>query len=57
MIKDEKQYKLTQQLARDFEKSLAAIDKDENRIKTDPDGWRTIRGALNVSGWARLTLY
>ncbi|HIK12338.1 MAG TPA: helix-turn-helix transcriptional regulator [Oscillatoriaceae cyanobacterium M33_DOE_052] len=46
MIKDEKQYKLTQQLVGEFEKSLAAIEKDEHRIKADPDGWEIIRGSL-----------
>jgi len=47
MIKDEKQYKFSQQIARDFEKSIAAMDRDEDRRKNDPDGWELIRGSLN----------
>lgn len=33
MIKDEKQYKFTQELAREFEASIAALERDEVRKK------------------------
>lgn len=46
MIKDEKQYEYTQHLVREFEKSIAAMERDEERKKNDPQGWELIRGAL-----------
>ncbi|MGB6170320.1 MAG: helix-turn-helix transcriptional regulator [Geitlerinemataceae cyanobacterium] len=46
MIKDEKEYKFTQELAIEFEKSLAAIESDETLKTSDPDGQSLIRGAL-----------
>lgn len=46
MIKDENQYKFSQQIASEFEKSIAAMDRDENRKINDPDGWEIIRGSL-----------
>ena len=47
MIKDESQYKFSQQIASEFEKSIAAMDRDEHRRKNDPDGWELLRGSLN----------
>lgn len=46
MIKDEKQYKFTRELAREFEESIAALERDEVRKKNDSDGWELIRGSL-----------
>lgn len=46
MIKDEKEYKFSQQLAVEFEESLGARERDEARIKNDFDGWELIRGSL-----------
>lgn len=46
MIKNEKEYKFTQELAIEFEKSLAAIKRDETLKTSDPDGQSLIRGAL-----------
>lgn len=46
MIKDEKEYKFSQQLAVEFEESLGAIERDEARIKNDFEGWELIRGSL-----------
>lgn len=46
MIKDEKQYKFTQELAREFEASIAALERDEVRKKNDCDGWELIRSSL-----------
>lgn len=46
MIKNEKQYKFTQELVGEFKKSLAAIERDEARKTNDPDGWEIMRGSL-----------
>jgi transcriptional regulator with XRE-family HTH domain len=46
MIKNEKEYKFTQELVGEFEKSLVAIERDEARKKNDPGGWELIRGSL-----------
>lgn len=45
MIKNDQQYKFTQYLAERFEKSIAAMDRDEERKKNDPDGWELLRSA------------
>ncbi len=39
MIKNEKEYKFTQELVGEFKKSLAAIERDKARKTNDPDGW------------------
>jgi hypothetical protein len=39
MIKDEKQYQYTQEWAKKFSQSIAALELDENKKTTDPDGW------------------
>ena len=66
MIKNEKEYKFTQELVGEFEKSIAAIERDEARKKNDPDGWELIRGSLQchldklnteVAEYERLTSY
>lgn len=46
MIKDEKEYIVTQGLIEEFEKSIAAIERDEARKTNDPDGWKMIRSSL-----------
>lgn len=46
MIKDEKQYQYTQEWAKKFEKSIAALELDENKKTTDPDGWELLRASL-----------
>lgn len=46
MIKNEKQYKFTQELVGEFQKSLAAIERDEAKKKKDPDGWELMRNSL-----------
>lgn len=46
MIKNEKQYNFSQELVKKFEKSLAALERDEVRKKDDPDGWELIRDSL-----------
>jgi transcriptional regulator with XRE-family HTH domain len=46
MIKHEKEYQFTQELAREFEKSLAALEEDEIRKKNDPDGWEIMRSSF-----------
>ncbi|MGL5065725.1 MAG: helix-turn-helix domain-containing protein [Microcoleus sp.] len=46
MIKDEKQYEFSQELAREFAESIAALERDEVRKKNDFDGWEVIRGSL-----------
>src|ERR687886_461381 len=46
MIKNEKEYKFTQELIGEFQKSLAAIERDEARKTNDPDGWELMRGSL-----------
>lgn len=46
MIKNEKQYNFFHELVKEFEKSLAALERDEVRKKDDPDGWELIRGSL-----------
>jgi DNA-binding XRE family transcriptional regulator len=46
MIKNEKEYKFTQELAADFEKSLEAIESDESHPIGDSNGQELIRGAL-----------
>lgn len=46
MIKNEKQYKFTQELVGEFKKSIAAIERDEARKTNDPDGWELMRGSL-----------
>ncbi|NEP59105.1 MAG: helix-turn-helix transcriptional regulator [Symploca sp. SIO2G7] len=46
MIKNEKEYKFTQDIIREFEKSLVAIEKDKAKINSDSDGWELIRGSL-----------
>jgi DNA-binding XRE family transcriptional regulator len=46
MIKNEKEYKFTQELVGEFQKSLAAIERDEARKTNDPDGWELMRGSL-----------
>ncbi|HAX77905.1 MAG TPA: DNA-binding protein [Cyanobacteria bacterium UBA11372] len=45
MIKNDQQYKFTQHLAERFQKSIAAMDRDEERKKNDPDGWELLRSA------------
>jgi len=46
MIKNEQEYKFTQDIVREFEKSLAATEENEARRKNDLDGWKLIRGSL-----------
>jgi transcriptional regulator with XRE-family HTH domain len=46
MIKDEKQYKFSQELAVEFEESIVALERDEARKKNDFDGWEIMRGSL-----------
>jgi len=46
MIKDEKEYTVTQELVGEFEKSIAAIERDEARKTNDPDGWEMMRSSL-----------
>ncbi|NET07708.1 MAG: helix-turn-helix transcriptional regulator [Symploca sp. SIO2B6] len=46
MIKNEKEYKFTQELVGEIDKSLASLERDEARKKNDPDGWELIRGSL-----------
>ncbi|MBD2775286.1 helix-turn-helix domain-containing protein [Iningainema tapete] len=52
MIKDEKQYEYSQECVRGFEKSLAALEQEENYKKSDPEGWtlhaRTIQYHLDA---------
>jgi len=46
MIKNEQEYRFTQDIIREFKKSLLAIEGDEAKIHNDPDGWELIRGSL-----------
>lgn len=46
MIKDEKEYKVTQDIIGEFEKSIAAMERDEARKTNDPDGWKLMRSSL-----------
>jgi len=46
MIKNEKEYKFTQELIEKFATSLAAMERDEIRQIKDPEGWELIRGSL-----------
>jgi hypothetical protein len=46
MIKNDQEYKFTQELAAEFEKSLAAIKSDESHPIGDSNGQELIRGAL-----------
>ncbi|MEQ9549750.1 MAG: DNA-binding protein [Coleofasciculus sp. G3-WIS-01] len=46
MIKDEKKYTVTQGLIGEFEKSIAATERDEARKTNDPDGWELMRSSL-----------
>jgi hypothetical protein len=46
MIKDEKQYKFTQEWVKKFSQSIAALELDENKKTTDPDGWELLRASL-----------
>jgi len=46
MIKDEKEYTVTQGLIGEFEKSIVATERDEARKTNDPDGWELIRSSL-----------
>lgn len=46
MIKDEKQYEYTQYLAGEFQKSIAAMEKDEAAKINDPQRWELNRSAL-----------
>jgi DNA-binding XRE family transcriptional regulator len=46
MIKNEKEYKFTQELVGEFDKSIAALERDEVRKKIDPDGLELKRGSL-----------
>lgn len=46
MIKNEKEYKFTQELAAEFEKSLEAIESDESHPIGDSHDRELIRGAL-----------
>jgi transcriptional regulator with XRE-family HTH domain len=46
MIKNEKEYKFTQEIAADFEKSLAAIARDENPSVSNSDRGELTKSAL-----------
>jgi len=46
MIKNEKEYKFTQELIEKFAISIAAMERDEIRRIKDPEGWDLIRGSL-----------
>jgi len=46
MIKDEKEYTVTQGLIGEFGKSIAATERDEARKTNDHDGWELIRSSL-----------
>jgi transcriptional regulator with XRE-family HTH domain len=64
MIKNEKEYNFTQQLAGEFEASIAALEKDEIRRNNDPDREEVMRSSLKchldqlkseISEYERLT--
>jgi len=40
MIKNEKEYKYSQECARKFEYSIRALEQDEELKKKDPEGWQ-----------------
>jgi len=46
MIKNEQEYTFTQDIIREFEKSLATLEGDKAKKNNDPDGWKLIRGSL-----------
>ncbi|NES22479.1 MAG: helix-turn-helix transcriptional regulator [Symploca sp. SIO3E6] len=46
MIKNEQEYKFTQDIIREFEKSLATLEGDQAKKNNDPDGWELMRGSL-----------
>ncbi|MEQ8464639.1 helix-turn-helix domain-containing protein [Coleofasciculus sp. E1-EBD-02] len=46
MIKDKKEYTVTQELIGEFEKSIATIERDEARKTNYPDGWELMRSSL-----------
>ena len=45
MIKNDWQYQVTQECIENFEKSIAAMERDEERKKNDPEKWAMGRGA------------
>jgi DNA-binding XRE family transcriptional regulator len=46
VIKSELEYQVSQEWVEKFEKSIAAMEKDENSKKNDPPRWQMNRGAL-----------
>jgi DNA-binding XRE family transcriptional regulator len=46
MIKNELEYQVSQEWVEKFEKSIAAMEKDENSKKNDPQRWEMNRGSL-----------
>lgn len=46
MIKDELEYKVTQEWVEKFEQSIAALEQDETKKKNDPSGWELLRADL-----------
>lgn len=46
MIKTQQEYQFTQQLVKEFEESIAALEQDETRRRNDPDGWELMKSSL-----------
>jgi hypothetical protein len=46
MIKDELEYKVTQEWIEKLKKSIAAMEQDEIKKRNDPDGWEILQSSL-----------